>query len=353
MKQKLFSKSEIKFSLEKLKIWFEEEKRDFPWRKHPTPYGVWVSEVMLQQTQAIVVVPYFKRWMERLPTIEKLSAASEDEVIKLWEGLGYYSRARALHQGAQFIMQHHGGILPSERDALLKVKGIGPYTAGAILSFAFHQKAAAVDGNVLRVISRLFLIEEEVDRPGVQKKIQEIVEELLPDSQSFVMMESMIELGARICMRRPACLICPLQDSCLGYLTGKAEGLPKRKQRQSATLLKRRVLIITNGEDFLVQKQSGNKVMHGLYEFPYFQENENWQSFYPGELVRIRELTSVSHTFTRYKAELSPSLLEAKVRCEINGFSWLSLDALKKLPFSSGHRKILSQLLEEYAHITH
>lgn len=145
------------FPLIKLKHWFEENKRNFPWRGKPSPYAVWVSEVMLQQTQASVVVPYFERWIVRFPSIEVLASASIEEVIKLWEGLGYYSRARSLHEGAKFLVEHHNGTLPSDPIALAKVKGLGPYTIGAILSFAFHQKAAAIDGNVTRVMSRFFL----------------------------------------------------------------------------------------------------------------------------------------------------------------------------------------------------
>eukprot|EP01136_Pigoraptor_vietnamica_P009760 Opistho-1_new@46645 len=139
--------------------WFKREGRDLPWRQNPSPYAVWISEVMLQQTRAGVVIEYFIRWMERFPSIAALAEASREEVIKTWEGLGYYARARALHEGAQHVMQVHGGELPSTLEELQKIKGIGKYTAGAILSFAFHQKAAAVDGNVLRVLSHVLCVD--------------------------------------------------------------------------------------------------------------------------------------------------------------------------------------------------
>ncbi|NGX59959.1 MAG: Adenine DNA glycosylase [Chlamydiae bacterium] len=146
----------MKKAIETLKHWFKEEKRNFPWRIAPNPYTVWISEVMLQQTRAAVVIPYFERWMKRFPSIQSLADATVDEVIKMWEGLGYYSRARALHEGARYVVAHYHGKLPSSLQLLQKIKGLGPYTIGAIQSFAFHQKAPAVDGNVMRVISRLY-----------------------------------------------------------------------------------------------------------------------------------------------------------------------------------------------------
>lgn len=332
--------------LESLQFWFEEEKRSFPWRENPTPYRVWVSEVMLQQTRASVVISYYQRWMKRFPDIQTLAEAPLEEVIKLWEGLGYYARARSLHEGAKYIALHHEGLLPNDPLVLEKVKGLGPYTIGAILSFAFHQKAAAVDGNVVRVISRLFCIEEEVDRPSVQKEIRQRVEDLLPENQPWVMMEALIELGALVCMRKPECSRCPLQEECLGFKRGKAEGLPKKKPRQESIALKRIVPIIYHQNEYLVQKHQGKKVMADLYEFPYFEEKENWNFFYPGKLTPGKALRKVKHTFTRYTVQLFPSLWKAEKKQEIVGFEWRPLSSLSTLPFSSGHKRILLQLVE-------
>ncbi len=334
-----------------LRDWFEENKRNFPWRGNPSPYAVWVSEVMLQQTQASVVVPYFERWMARFPTIEALAAAPIEEVIKLWEGLGYYSRARNLHEGAKFLVEHHNSNLPSDPKLLAEVKGLGPYTIGAILSFAFHKKAAALDGNVARVISRFFCIEEPIDLPSVQKRLREKVEELLPDTEPWVIMEALIELGATVCTRRPACADCPLRDDCRAYHLGKAEQLPKKKQRTSITLLEREVLLINHQEAFLVQQHRGKKVMSGLYEFPYVDRGLS-DTFYPGKLHHCKNLKTVTHTFTRYKSQLFPSLWIAEEKREIEGFQWLALEKLPTLPFSSGHRQILN-LLENHANLTH
>lgn len=341
------------FALETLKHWFEEEKRNFPWRVDPTPYRVWVSEVMLQQTQAVVVVPYFERWMKKFPSIESLAEASIEEVLKLWEGLGYYARARALHEGARFVVAHHGGALPRDIESLQKVKGLGPYTIGAIQSFAFHQKAAAVDGNVIRVISRLYCIEEEVERSSVLATLRQKVEELLPDTQPWVMMEALIELGARVCKKKPECGCCPLQDVCLAYSLGKAEALPQKRKRPKTIALQRYVPLIYYEGEFLIQRHEGKKVMSGLYEFPYFDKEASSESFYSDDLQLYKRLQEVRHTFTRYRVQLFSTIWKAREKSELEGFTWVKGHMLEKLPFSSGHRKILKQLLEDHADLTH
>lgn len=339
--------------LDDLRHWFEMEKRNFPWRENPTPYRVWVSEIMLQQTRASVVIPYFEKWMDRFPTVESLAEAEIEEVIKIWEGLGYYSRARALHEGARFFLEAHGGIIPSSEEKLRKVKGIGPYTLGAICSFAFHLKKPAVDGNVKRVISRLYCIEDEVDKPSIFNEISNRVMDLLPDREPWLIMEALIELGARICTKNPSCEKCPLQEGCMGYRLGKVEVLPKKKKPVKVTYLKRVVPIVHFGGEFLVQKHRGKKVMADLYEFPYFKKETFSQSFYPSTLTQISKLPQVKHTFTRYQAHLFPIIFEAKEKKDLEGFDWLKGNELITKPFSSGHKQIVKQLLEEYAHLTH
>lgn len=317
------------------------EKRDLPWRQNPTPYRVWISEVMLQQTQATVVKPYFERWMERFPTVRHLAEASVEQVMKLWEGLGYYSRARALHEGARYLMEQHGGELPKSAEELEKVKGLGPYTIGAIRSFAFNERAAAVDANVLRVISRLYCIEEEIDTPRVQKRIRELVQAILPEEEPWVAMEGLIELGAVICTKNPKCGLCPLREECLAYQRGRAEELPKKRAGKKITLLERVVLVIECEDRYLVKKQQKGKVMAGLYEFPYFEKGEEWKSFFPGKMQLLKKLKRVSHSFTRYKAELDPSLWKAESCEEVEGHEWVLKERVKELAFSSGHKRIL------------
>lgn len=336
----------MKIDLECLREWFTMQARNLPWRENPTPYRVWISEVMLQQTRAVVVIPYFDRWMARFPTIEALATASLEEVIKLWEGLGYYARARHLHHAAKEIMHKYGGNIPIEEEELRRIKGLGPYTIGAIQSFAFHQKAAAVDGNVARVLSRLFGIEEEIDLPRVQRRLRETILSLLPDFQPWVIMEALIEFGAQICEKKPRCLECPLQNQCLAYQRGDEEKLPKKTKRAKVTLLERTVVLIACQGKILVKKEEHHRVMRGLYEFPYFEGKKIPLTKLPLSLLFIREFSQVTHTFTRYRALLFPSLWEAERQVEIEGFHWVEEKGLRDLAFSAGHRKILNEYLK-------
>lgn len=329
-------------SFSELKEWFIAEGRELPWRGNPTPYQVWISEVMLQQTQALVVIPYFERWMARFPAIDLLASAPLEEVIKLWEGLGYYSRARYLHEAAKLITSQYGGELPQSEEELQKIKGLGPYTIGAIRSFAFHKKAAAVDGNVARVLSRFLLIEEEIDRSSTQKLLREKLLELLPDSEPWLIMEALIELGAQICAKKPRCARCPLQEECLAYQKGRELELPRRGKRPPTTQLKRTVFVILHKNEVLVRYEKEKKIMQGLYEFPYLEgEGVSAQEAFDLGLQFQRELPSVEHSFTRYRAELFPSVWSASERKEVEGCEWIEFAKLASLPFSSGHREIL------------
>lgn len=334
---------------QKLKDWFLQEKRDFPWRRNPTPYKVWVSEVMLQQTRAGVVVNYFEKWMNRFPTIQALAEASIEDVIKTWEGLGYYSRARNLHAGAKCIIDHHKGIFPSDIKTLFSIKGIGPYTAGAILNFAFHQKALAIDGNVMRVTARLFSIKKNIHFVATQKIIGQYVSNFLPDQTSWILMEALIELGAKICKKKPLCFCCPLSQHCLAFQKGLEKELPITSKMQKAIVLHRYVPLIYYGKEYLVQYHRGKKIMADLYEFPYFSNEKEVKCFFPMELIHKGKLKKMTHAFTKYRAHLFPEILEAKEKKEIQGFLWIPLDRLIKLPFSSGHRKVLQQLIGQHA----
>lgn len=337
-----------------LKRWFLHNKRDLPWRNNPSPYAVWVSEVMLQQTQVAVVIPYFERWMARLPTIKDLAKADLDEVIKLWEGLGYYSRARNLHEGARYVVENFNGAIPSCREELSKIKGLGPYTIGAIQSFAFHQKASAVDGNVLRVLTRYFHIEEDIAKAKTVNMIRSLVEEILPDEESWIINEALIELGATVCMRKAKCGICPLRGSCQGYGQGSIDRLPYKSTKIPITPLYRAVAVIQNKESILIRRVEKGKIMSGLHEFPYFEVSE--AGFCEDELrVKIQEnlfcnvmenhrLPEISHSFTRYRVKLWPMLWNSGNRPHVDGHYWVPLADIGKLSFSSGHRRVLQAL---------
>lgn len=304
---------------------------------------------MLQQTRASVVIPYFERWLSLFPNVHSLASAPIEQVIKAWEGLGYYSRARNLHRAACQIVSEFDGQIPSTRAELFSIHGLGPYTVGAILSFGFRQRAAAVDGNVVRVLTRYFAIEENVSKQSVKRKIQERAESLLDLKEPWVTVEALIELGATICSPKPKCSICPLQQKCLGQ--DRAESLPIKNQEKETTHLHRAVVLIESQGKMLVKKGEAGKVMADLYEFPYFEmgkepitqkkviekgaQNLNLVISIQGRRGRV------SHTFTRYKAHLYPFECRTVEPIAVDGYEWAAKETLATLPFSSGHRRLL------------
>lgn len=334
----------------KLKQWFLEKKRDLPWRHQPSPYAVWVSEIMLQQTQVAVVIPYFERWMELFPTIQALADADLDQVIKAWEGLGYYSRARNLHAGAQQVVQQYKGIFPDNEEELKKIKGIGPYTLGAILSFAFHQKKAAVDGNVIRVLSRYENITDDVCKPKTVQTIRDHVENILPENESWIISEALIELGAAVCTKAPKCQECPLRQSCKAFKLGTEKQLPFKGKKTETLFLQRGVAVVTCGNKVLLRKGEAGKIMSDLYEFPYVESIPDVPTFIKSikkdlklSVKHVKDLSIQKHSFTKYQVTLQPFHFESSQQHPDQ--LWVEKDVLTTLPFSSGHRKVLHDFL--------
>ena len=330
--------------------WFLENKRSFPWREEPTPYRVWVSEVMLQQTRASVVVAYFERWMEKFPTIASLGSSPLEEVIKMWEGLGYYSRARNLHAAAKMMIEFHGGEVPSSKEHLSELPGLGPYTVSAILSFGFQQRAVAIDGNVARVITRYAWIDEEIRKPSARRKIEIAAEILLSAEKPWVSMEALIELGATICTPAPDCNRCPLRDNCAAYARGMPTALPIKSAGPKIEKISRGVAIVEAEGSILVRKNCDG-LMSDLWEFPYFEGVisllgvKNSISKLLGETAfYIESLVTLEHSFTRFLAQLFPYKFKLPEQKAIEGFFWIPADKLHELPFSAGHRKLVKQL---------
>ncbi|WP_348663944.1 A/G-specific adenine glycosylase [Chlamydia vaughanii] len=358
-----FSERAKRFPTEKLKKWFTKNKRSFPWRDNPSPYHVWVSEVMLQQTRAEVVVKYFLEWMQKFPTIESLAVANEEDVVKIWEGLGYYTRARNLLHGARMVMSQFGGELPDNHLDLMQIKGLGPYTVHAILAFAFKRRTAAVDGNVLRVISRIFLIEASIDLESTKTWISRITQSILPSKDPQVFSEALIELGACICTRSPKCDICPMRKVCGAVNEGKQRLLPIRHARKKIVTLFRWVAIIFYKEFIVLEHRKPEEMMAGLYEFPYIEIEsledlkdmnsltKEMENIIGSSLVFSGELEEQRHAFTHYKVRLLPKIFYAKFRPKSENL--YPLDAIDSLPFSSGHRKIKSWVLENIHTVVH
>jgi A/G-specific adenine glycosylase len=250
--------------------WFEKEQRDLPWRKDSDPYKVWVSEVMLQQTKVDTVIPYFQKFIEQFPTLEALAEADEEEVLKAWEGLGYYSRVRNLHAAVKEVTEQYGGKIPDNREQFAKLKGVGPYTTGAVLSIAYGIPEPAVDGNVMRVLSRIFLVWEDIAKAGTRKLFEDVVRQIISHENPSYFNQGLMELGALICTpRNPACLLCPVQAHCRAFQEGVQAELPVKTKKANVKQVPiiAAVLKDENGK-VLIRKRGSEGLLANLWEFP-------------------------------------------------------------------------------------
>ena len=249
--------------------WFDNEKRDLPWRQDREPYHVWLSEIMLQQTRVEAVKGYYARFLAALPTIDALANADEDLLHKLWEGLGYYSRVRNLKKAAQLIMESHGGMFPRTYDQILALPGVGPYTAGAICSICFDLPTPAVDGNVLRVISRICNDETPIDSPGYKSGIEGRLAEIYPN-RAGDFTQSLMELGATLCGPNwtPRCEECPCRTFCKAYATGTTQQLPVKSPKKPKRQEEKTVFVLSCGDCYALQKRPETGLLAGLWEFP-------------------------------------------------------------------------------------
>lgn len=254
-----------------LLAWYDRHARTLPWRGIHDPYRTWVSETMLQQTRVETVLGYYDRFLKRFPTVADLAAAPEDDVLKMWEGLGYYSRARNLHKGAKQVVTEYGGVIPASVEELRKISGIGPYTAGAIASIAFDQPVPAVDGNVIRVVSRLRGIRENVGIPSVRRALEGEASALVPADRPGDFNQAVMDLGATICTPgTPACEKCPLQAECDAYAAGDAEDLPVLPRKNPPKVLDYTICLIFSG-DRVLMRQRTEAMLRGLWVFPMIE----------------------------------------------------------------------------------
>jgi A/G-specific adenine glycosylase len=254
---------------DRLLAWYAEQARDLPWRRTRDPYAIWVAEIMLQQTQVEAVKPYYERFLIRFPTVEALAAAPLDDALKLWEGLGYYARARNLHTAAQRIVAEHGGQVPSDPKALSRLPGIGRYTAGAILSIAFGQDTPVLDGNVRRVLCRVFHIAEDPRQPAVERRLWELAASLVPRGQGGSYNQALMDLGATICTpRAPRCLICPLMALCEARKRGDQERLPVKAPRRELPHYDVTAGVVWRDGRVLLAQRPPDRLLGGLWVFP-------------------------------------------------------------------------------------
>ena len=253
--------------------WYDKGHRTLPWREKKDPYHIWVSEIMLQQTRVEAVIPYYHRFLEAFPDIGALSEAEDEKLLKCWEGLGYYSRVRNMKKAAVTVMQEYGGKMPDTWEELQKLSGIGSYTAGAIASIAYGRPVPAVDGNVLRILSRLRMDEEFINLQSVKKRVEEELAEVMPIHRPGDFNQALMELGATVCIPNgaPKCGECPWQGICLARANGRTEEFPRKEVKKKRTIEKKTVLILKECDKIAIHKRPDKGLLAGLYEFPLLE----------------------------------------------------------------------------------
>ncbi len=339
--------------------WYAANRRDLPWRRRQDPYAIWVAEVMLQQTRVETAIPYYERFMARFPTLQDLAAAPLEEVLKAWEGLGYYARARHLHRAARLLMEKHNGSFPQTIAAWRRLPGVGPYTAAAVLSIAFGKDLLALDGNAARVLVRLFAIEEDPRRPTGRRRLQALGERLLPPGRAGDFNQALMDLGATLCTpKAPRCSECPIRAFCAAFHHGKPEAFPVRGPRRSLPHYDVTAGVIQDGERVLIAQRPPEGMLGGLWEFPggKVEPGESLEECLRRELreelgieVEVLEpMMTIRHAYTHMRITLHV------FRCRWIGGTpqpigcsdarWVRVDELDRYPFPNTDRQIVERL---------
>ncbi len=338
--------------------WYDRHARTLPWRGIHDPYRTWVSETMLQQTRVETVLGYYARFLARFPDVEALAAAPQDDVLKLWEGLGYYSRARNLHKGAQQVVQNYGGIIPDDVTELRKISGIGPYTAGAIASIAYDKPVPAVDGNVIRVTSRLLGIRENVGIPSVRRAIEEAAASLVSPERPGDFNQALMDLGAMVCVPgTPSCEKCPLCGHCDAYDAGDAEDLPQLPRKNPPKQLYYDVCLIFSGGRVLMRQRT-ETMLHGLWVFP-MAEGEHPTRQLPAAVKKLCALSvrnvhparEAKHVFTHQVWNMRLFTMETEASDAPKGWRFLLEEEMDQVAIPSAMRAASAEarrFLKEY-----
>lgn len=312
--------------------WYKQEAKVLPWRSNPTPYNVWISEIMLQQTRVETVIPYFVEFVKELPTVQDLACVEEERLLKLWQGLGYYRRALHLKKAASEIVAKFNGKIPSTIDDLLSLPGIGPYTAGAIASIAYGQKTPAVDGNVLRIFARISNSEENISELGVRKKIQLFVESLLPLENPGDFNQALMDLGAQICIPNgePKCSICPINIMCQAHLKGNPSTLPIKTPKKQRKIERKTVFIIQHENRFALRKRK-HGLLANLWEFPNEEEHlthvECIRAIEKFKMIPVEvvDLLPAKHIFTHIEWHMIGYFTCVSDVFEAGDFTWVTM----------------------------
>ena len=315
----------------RLAEWFAQHGRDLPWRKTHDPYAIMVSEFMLQQTQVATVIPFYERWLARFPDFATLAAATEPEVLAVWQGLGYYARARNLHAAAKRVVAEHGGTLPADPEAIAKLPGVGRYTVGAIASFAFDQPVAAIDANIARVLARVLDLHEPIDGKTGANILWQAAADLLPEKGGRTHNSALMELGALVCTPgKPQCLLCPIRERCRA---GDPELLPIKKPRTKTVSMREDCAWITQGRHILLEQQTGPR-WRGLWKLPALAA--------PSAIDE--PLTFLTYPFTHHRVQLSVFSAAKPAKLEENQ-QWFLRAELTDVPLAAPHRRAIDGLL--------
>lgn len=350
------------FITQALLVWFAENRRPLPWRKEYRPYHVWISEIMGQQTQMERVVGYFKNWIRQFPDIPTLAAASEQEVFKAWEGLGYYSRVRNIRKAADILVQEYGAELPDDEARLLALPGIGPYTAAAILSIAFKRTVPLLDANVERILCRLDDIDLPVKQTATRKLLVQRCSELLPQNNARNFNQALMEFGALVCTpKRPACSTCPLQPHCRSYAQDIVDLRPVPGKKEKRIDISMACGIIQQNDRFYIQQRLEKDVWGGLWEFPggRFKEGENAEQAAVREILEetefqvtnLQPFATAVHHYTKYRVTLEAffctlkkNQAEKPVLHAASQYKWVRLNELRTFAFPAGHRRLIEKM---------
>lgn len=343
----------------RLLAWYDRHRRVLPWRalkgEHSDPYRVWLSEIMLQQTTVKAVGPYFEKFTRRWPTVQALGAASLDDVLRMWAGLGYYSRARNLHACAAAVLREHDGVFPDTEEGLRALPGIGAYTAAAIAAIAFGRPLMPLDGNIERVVSRLHAVEDEL--PKAKPKLQALAQTLVPPERPGDAAQAAMDLGATICTpKKPACVLCPLTDGCAARTAGTQESFPRKAPKKSGALRRGAAFVVTRGGDILVRSRPEKGLLGGMTEVP----TSEWIADHDDEaaLQQAPKLASVkrwhrrvgvvTHVFTHFPLELVVYTAELPRGARApGGMRWVPIMTLKDEALPNVMRKVVAHGLGE------
>ncbi len=315
--------------------WFEKEKRDLPWRHTKDPYKIWVSEVMLQQTRVDTVIPYYNRFMESFPTLELLAEAPQEYLLKHWEGLGYYSRARNLQAGVREVLESYGGIVPDNRHEISKLKGIGPYTAGAILSIAYNKPEHAVDGNVMRVLSRVLNIHDDIALPKTKKIFEAAVAELIDPENASSFNQGLMELGALICSpTSPKCLLCPVREYCTAFNEGEPENLPIKSKKVKMKHISYDVFVCEDEDGRILMEQRPEEgLLANMWQFPMVeQEDDSLIKFAQHHELNVQAhqpILTFKHIFSHLTWHVNAYYMKSKTA---EKGEWLTREQIELLP---------------------